>query len=72
MSEPLTTDGYRQTKEKLRDLEARLANIEKRIDLDPAHLASVRRSYAMMIGEFLRDIKLYETKQARHSPMTPA
>jgi len=39
-----------------------LAEIEKRTDLDPEHLASVRRSYKMMMREFLEDIKLYEAK----------
>jgi hypothetical protein len=62
MSELLTVEGYNQTKEKLRDLERRLAEIEKRKDLDPKRLASVRRSYKMMIREYLQDIKLYEAK----------
>jgi hypothetical protein len=68
VTEMLSTAGYEQTKEKLRDLEMRLADIEKRTDLDPEHLASVRRSYKMMIREFLQDIRLYETRQ---SPMAP-
>ena len=72
MTEPLTAEGYEQTKEKLRDLEARLAEIEKRTDLGSEHLASVRRSYKMMIREFLQDIKLYEARQAAQSPVTPA
>jgi hypothetical protein len=72
MSEVLTAEGYEQTKEKLRDLETRLAEIEKRTDLDPKRLASVRRSYKMMIREFLQDIKLYEAKQANQNPLTPA
>jgi hypothetical protein len=63
MSEILTAEGYDQTKDKLRDLETRLAEIEKRTDLDPKRLASVRRSYKMMMREFLQDIKLYEAKQ---------
>jgi hypothetical protein len=69
MSEVLTVEGYEQTKEKLRDLEMRLAKIEKRTDLDPKRLASVRRSYKMMIREYLQDIKLYEAKQ---NPLTRA
>ena len=48
MSEILTSGGYGQTKEKLRDLETRLAEIEKRTDLDPERLASVQRSYDML------------------------
>jgi hypothetical protein len=63
VSDFLTADGYEQTKEKLRDLETRLAEIEKRSDLDPDHLASVRRSYKMMMREFLEDIRLYEARQ---------
>ena len=35
MTELLTDDGYEQTKKKLRDLEFRLAEIEKRTDLAP-------------------------------------
>jgi hypothetical protein len=62
MKEDLSFEGYGQTKEKLVDLEQRLAQIEKRTDLDPAHLASVRRSFKMMIREYLKDIKLFEAK----------
>lgn len=69
MTEMLTTEGYEQTKEKLRDLETRLAEIEKRTDLDPDHVASVRRSYKMIMREYLQEIKLYEAKQ---NPLTPA
>jgi hypothetical protein len=72
MTEILTAEGYEQTREKLRDLETRLAEIEKRTDLDAEHLASVRRSYKMMIREFLQEIKLYEAKQAKQNPLTPA
>ena len=68
MSEILTAEGYEQTKEKLRDLETRWAEIENRTDLDPEHLASVRRSYKMMMREFLEDIKLYEVKNAKQNP----
>ena len=64
--ELLKADGYRQTKEKVRDLETRLAAIEKRTDLAPLHLASVRRSYKMMMREFLQDIMFYEAKHAKH------
>ena len=70
MTEILTAEGCEQTREKLRDLELRLADLEKRTDLDPEHLASVRRSYRMMMREFLRDIKLYEAKHAQQKPPT--
>ena len=72
MSDVLTAEGYEQTKQKLRDLETRLAEIEKRTDLDPKRLASVRRSYKMMIREYLQDIKLYEAKQTKQNPLTQA
>jgi hypothetical protein len=72
MTEPLTAEGYEQTKQKLRDLEIRLAELEKRTDLDPEHLASVRRSYKMMMREYLQDIKLYEARQAGQNPVAPA
>jgi hypothetical protein len=65
MREPLTVEGYEQTKEKLADLERRLAEIQKRTDLDPEHLASVRRSYRMMMREYLQDLKLFEAKQGK-------
>jgi hypothetical protein len=65
MIEPLTAEGFQQTKEKLRYLEKRLAAMEKRTDLTPAHLASVRRSCKSMMRELVQEIKLYEAKQAR-------
>lgn len=65
MTELLTAEGYEQTKEKLRDLQMRLAEIEKRTDLRPDHMESVRRSYRTMMREFLQEIKLYEAKHAK-------
>lgn len=62
MTETLTPEGYEQTKTKLVSLEQRLAALEKRSDLAPEHLASVRQSYKMMMREYLREIKLYEAK----------
>jgi hypothetical protein len=67
MPEPLTPDGYEQTKEKLADLQRRLAEIEKRIDLNLEHLVSVRRSYKMMMREYLQEIKLYEARHGKHT-----
>lgn len=72
MSESLTVEGYEQTKEKLRDLEARLEVIESRTDISAGHLASVRRSYRMMMREYLQDIKLYEARQAKQQPAVQA
>ena len=71
MSEMLTADGYEQTKEKLRDLQTRLVEVEERTDLNPEHLASVRRSYKMMMREYLQDIKLYEAWLAKESAVAP-
>jgi hypothetical protein len=68
MTEALTPEGYEQTKEKLADLERRLGEMEKRTDLDPEHLASVRRSYRTMMRQYLREIKLYEAKHANEVP----
>lgn len=67
----MTSAGYEQTKQKPRDLGMRLAEIEQRTDLDPKRLASVRRSYKMMIREYLQDVKLYEAKQTKN-PLTRA
>jgi len=70
MIETLSAEGYEQTKAKLRDLETRLAEIEKRTDLNPDHLESVRRSYKMMMRKFLKEIKLYEAKQREMESLT--
>ena len=70
MIETLTVEGYEQTKEKLRDLETRLAEIEKRTDLNAEHLEGVRRSYKMMMREYLKEIKLYEAKQGKKASQT--
>jgi hypothetical protein len=71
MTELLTAEGYEQTKEKLRDLQARLAEVKKRTDLTPVHLTSVRRSYNSMIREYLQEIKIYEVKQAKPGTTMP-
>ena len=72
MRETLTIDGYEQTKAKLAELERRIAEIERRTDLDPEHLTSVRRSYKMMIREYLQDIRLYEAKHGKPISTPPA
>jgi hypothetical protein len=64
MTETLSPEGYEQTKAKLLDLEKRLSVLEARTDLSPEHLASVKRSYKMMMREFLREIKLFEARHA--------
>lgn len=60
MTEPLTYEGYEQTKEKLCKLEQRLARLAHRTDLSPQHQGEARRSYEQMIGQYRREIKLYE------------
>lgn len=70
MTELLTPEGYEQTKEKLRDLVARLEQIEKRTDVGPEHLSSVRRSYKMVMREYLQEIKRYEAHQASQNTVT--
>lgn len=72
MTEPLTTEGYEHTLEKLRDLKSRLAEIDGRTDLTPSHRVSVRQSYNMMIREYMKDIKLYEARRARETPPASA
>ena len=72
MSEVLTAEGYDQTKAKLGDLQTRLAEIEKRTDLSPDHMASVRRSYKMMMRQYLKEIKLYEATLGKRKTLKSA
>lgn len=65
MKEVLDQSAYEATKAKLQELESRLAEMKLRKDLTPDHLASVCRSYHMMIREYLQDIRLYETHVRR-------
>ncbi len=65
MTTRLTPEGYAQTKTKLENLEGRLTDLESRSDLEPGHLADVRRSYKTMIRQYRREMMLYE---AEHSP----
>jgi len=60
MTEVLTSAGYDQTKEKLAKLEDRLVRLSCRTDLSPKHRSEARRSYEQMIGQYRREIKLYE------------
>jgi hypothetical protein len=76
MTPLLTSAGYVQTKEKLARTERRLAQLEARPHANPKHFEEVRRSYARMIGQYRREIKLYEDtinkqvkkKDASHVP----
>jgi hypothetical protein len=60
---PMTTN-YLLAKEKLAQLEARLAALNARTDLNPVHRAEVKRSYEEMIRQYRHDLKLFE---AAHS-----
>jgi len=60
MTTQLTPEGYAQTLEKLGNLEKRLAELDKRTDLSPQHLAETRRSYEEMIRQYRREVKMYE------------
>jgi len=64
MTTPLTPEGYEQTKEKLSRLQQRLAKLDERSDLNPQHHAEARTSYHRMIGQYKREIKLYEASRA--------
>jgi hypothetical protein len=67
MTAKLTQDGYAQTKTKLENLERRLADLESRTDLDPLHLADVRRSYKTMMRQYRREMLLYEAEQSHQT-----
>jgi hypothetical protein len=67
MTTKLTPEGYDQTKTKLENLERRLADLESRTDLDPMHLADVRRSYKTMMRQYRREMMLYEAELS-HQP----
>jgi hypothetical protein len=51
MSEILTPERYEQSKEKLRDLESRLAIIEKRTDLAPAEKKKGRARFSLLAAD---------------------
>jgi hypothetical protein len=67
MTPLLTREGYEQTRAKLAGRESRLAEIGKRKDLNPQHHLEVRKSYLRMIGQYRREIKLYEATLAESS-----
>ena len=55
-----TAAGYQQTREKLARLQQRLANLERRTDLDQQHQMDAKRSCMQMIAQYRRELKLYE------------
>jgi hypothetical protein len=71
MTQILSQAGYEQTRAKLADMEKRLAELGKRGDLSPIHLAEVRRSYQTMIRQYRRELKLYEATQPRPPASSP-
>ena len=52
MRELLTAEGYEQTREKLRDLETRLAEIEKRTDLGAGEIKMLIQGNAQLVFKF--------------------
>ena len=64
MTPLLTEAGYLRTREKLAGMEARLAALRERTDIHPSHRSAVERSYQDMIGQYRREIKLYEATHA--------
>ncbi len=68
MTHRLSAKGYAHTKRRLASLEARLAAIRERKDLQASHLAAVIRSYEDVMRQYLREIKLYEA--SHHMPLT--
>ena len=60
MNPELTEAGYVQTRAKLADLMERRPRIADRVDLSPTHRSEVLRSHDGMIGQYRREIKLYE------------
>jgi flagellar motility protein MotE (MotC chaperone) len=60
MTEVLTPTGYEQTKEKLANLEQRLAHLADQTNMGRQHQEEARRSYERMIAQYRRELKLYE------------
>jgi hypothetical protein len=69
MTPLLTSTGYAQTQKKLAQMEKRLAQLEGRAG-KPKHFDEVRRSYARMISQYRREIKLYEAQRAKQAKET--
>jgi uncharacterized protein HemX len=67
MTPLLTSTGYAQTQKKLAQMEKRLAQLEGRAGGKPKHFDEVRRSYARMISQYRREIKLYEADRTRQA-----
>jgi hypothetical protein len=61
----LTESGYIQTKAKLADLIERRSRVTARTDLSALHSAEATASYDRMIGQYRREIELYDSTHAR-------
>lgn len=59
----LNTAGYEQTKQKLAGLAARRAAVLAKPAISEAHRRAVLASYADMIRQYRKEIKLYEAYQ---------
>jgi len=71
MTPILTSEGYRQTKEKLANLEKRLGELTARPGPKPSHYHEVLRSYDSMIRQYRREIEIYEVDQSEQHASLP-
>ena len=65
MTEQMNYAGYLSARQKLANMEARLAVLRARTDLHPSHRSAAERSYLDMIGQYRREIKEYEMSHAK-------
>jgi hypothetical protein len=72
MTDSLTETGYVQTKQKLANMEARLAALQARTDLGPIHKREAETSCIDMIRQYKRNIKLYELRHPQANASQPA
>ena len=70
MTPELSDSGYVQTKDKLAQLIDRRSRVLDRTDLSATHREEVLRSYDRMIGQYRREVKLYEAVHAPASAPT--
>ena len=63
MRERLTAEAYVQSKEKIRNLEARIEIVERRTDFTPSLIYRFVRSYRSSMKKLIADIEQYESQQ---------
>lgn len=63
MRERLTAEAYVQSKEKIRNLEARIETVERRTDINPSLIYRFVRSYRSFMKKLIADIEKYESHQ---------